>query len=304
MLEQSSSIIDLKGISEPASKLIEAVSNAIGAVYAPTHLRRMAKAQADADIIQAESHIEKELILKRASERIVKIESKRQRNIESINDKALNELPEEANGVPPNEDWMQEFYNLCQDVSDDDLQIIWARILAGEVSTPGQFSIRALQILKTLSTREATLFFNYCSGVFKFIGHDEIIFARVIGFQTNQILYTNMTHMDVIHLAELGLVSYKDMKTVIRNHVYQEFEEMEYFDKSYLIKDSLSWVNPVTWFNIFRTSAIELEFLTELGAELFKVAKGIYETQQLKAVEKVLWESGISMELKPTKDFL
>jgi hypothetical protein len=110
--------------------------------------------------------------------------------------------------------------------------------------------------------------------------------------------------MDVIHLAELGLVSYKDMKTVIRNHVYQEFEEMEYFDKSYLIKDSLSWVNPVTWFNIFRTSAIELEFLTELGAELFKVAKGIYETQQLKAVEKVLWESGISMELKPTKDFL
>jgi len=109
MLEQSSSIIDLKGISEPASKLIEAVSNAIGAVYAPTHLRRMAKAQADADIIQAESHIEKELILKRASERIVKIESKRQRNIESINDKALNELPEEANGVPPNEDWMQEF---------------------------------------------------------------------------------------------------------------------------------------------------------------------------------------------------
>ena len=46
---------DLKALAEPASKVIEAIRGAIGTLYEPTHVRRMARAEADAAAIQSKS---------------------------------------------------------------------------------------------------------------------------------------------------------------------------------------------------------------------------------------------------------
>ena len=94
MTKHSNSILDTKSLSKPVSKLIDAISNAIGTVYQPTHLRRMAKANAESEIIKSKSDIDIKLLKKRASERVLHIETKRQKKIESINEKAFNELPE------------------------------------------------------------------------------------------------------------------------------------------------------------------------------------------------------------------
>jgi hypothetical protein len=55
-------------------------------------------------------------------------------------------------------DWVARFFGSAQDVSNEDMQKLWARILAGEVVKPGTFSLRTLEVLKNLSQREAERF--------------------------------------------------------------------------------------------------------------------------------------------------
>jgi uncharacterized repeat protein (TIGR03899 family) len=238
MVENNTSLVDMNGLAKPVTKLIGAISKAIGTVYAPTHIKRMAQAQAECTLIETRALIAKEQLRERASERVVHTEIKRQRNIEAISEKSFNELPDSVSDGAPDDDWMQEFFNLCQDVSDGSLQTLWARILAGEVSSPGKFSIRTMQLLKTLTSKEASLFFDYCSGVFCFKGNHEQVYARIIGMETNEILYSKITHMELIHLSEIGLVSYKDMTATIKEGLYQEFDHIEYFNRKFEIRNN------------------------------------------------------------------
>lgn len=94
------SLIDLSlsGLSKPGTKLIEKVSDAIGVLYEPTKIRKKAKAEAEAeadakrtDLI---SKLELEGIEKRAVERFLKREAKRQENIENITIQAAQNLSE------------------------------------------------------------------------------------------------------------------------------------------------------------------------------------------------------------------
>ncbi len=158
MAKSSTSVIDLNGLSKPTSKLIDAISNAIGTVYAPTHIKRIAKANAESDLIKARAEIDKQELQKRAFERLAHSQTRRQKNIESISEKAFSELPEESDNTQPNEDWMSEFFNLCQDVSDDNLQTLWARLLAGEVSSRKIF-FTCHAIVKNLGYERSNTFF-------------------------------------------------------------------------------------------------------------------------------------------------
>lgn len=118
MAETSVSVSELKGLSKPLCKLIEAVQAAIGLVYQPFHIRRIAKAQADATIIQAKAEAEACLVKSnaeaesvivgaeadskasdiayRAKARIENKEIRQQKNIESIVNKAIDYMPSEV----------------------------------------------------------------------------------------------------------------------------------------------------------------------------------------------------------------
>lgn len=54
-----------------------------------------------------------------------------------------------------NTDWFFRFYDSCKYVTDKQMQEWWARLLAGEISTPGSYSYRAMDTLKNLSLEEA-----------------------------------------------------------------------------------------------------------------------------------------------------
>lgn len=298
MAESSSSLIDMRELSKPVSKLIDALSKAIGAVYEPTHIKRLARANAEASLIHETSVIDKEQLRKRAADRIVLQETRRQQNIEKISERAFDELPQEASNIPPDDSWMQEFFSLSQDVSDVDLQVLWARILAGEVSNPGTYTLRAMQLLKTLDTREAKIFFDFCSTVCVFKGDEKEIYARLAGAETNQYLYRNMSNMDLIHLSELGLVSYKNLTSYVMNGLPQEFIEIQYFHHTLKIRENFFFYNPLTWLNFLRPRTLELEFLTELGAQLLPVVKGEFSPDYLKVLKKETSFLGIKAQLK------
>ena len=141
------SIIDLKNLSEPLTKLVEVVAKGIGTLYAPFGTIRQSKADAAAKIILANADAEVLSIQQRAQNRIMHREQMRQENIERIALGAAKELPTTVSSEEIDTDWITQFFDHAQDVSDLDMQKLWSRILAGEVSKPGSYSKRTLQFL-------------------------------------------------------------------------------------------------------------------------------------------------------------
>lgn len=291
-----SSIVDLNEISKPVTKLVEVVSNAVGAIYLPTHTRRMARAEADASLIKIDAEIEVQQLRERAAKRLTQVETRRQSNIESITEKAFDALPKDADSISPDPDWVSEFFNLCQDISDEQLQIIWSRLLAREVSSPGQYSIRTLQLLKTLTNREAVLFGIYCSSLIDFLGGKERIHARVIGANGNKYLSGVLGAMDVVHLCEIGLISHKTLRTFATNGRPQEYKTVEYFGKTLNLEPLSKWYNPISWYAyLLLSQSFEMEFLTKLGAELYQVAQPQSDIRVLEAAYADLYSIGVNL---------
>ena len=166
-MPMENSLIDLGKLSEPLSKLIDVVGRGIGTLYGPFGTVRQAKADAKAKIIIAKSEDEVADLKYRAKSRIEYQEAVRQHNIEQIVVHAANALPERVSEEKIDKDWIFQFFDSAQNVCDEDMQILWGRILAGEIETPGTYTKRALQFIKSLEKWEAELFSKYCSFLFR-----------------------------------------------------------------------------------------------------------------------------------------
>jgi hypothetical protein len=53
------------------------------------------------------------------------------------------------------DDWLNFFARLAEDKSSEELQLLFGRILSGEIRKPGSFSLRTLLFMSTISKREA-----------------------------------------------------------------------------------------------------------------------------------------------------
>ena len=162
-------LIKLDG--KAVAKLIDVVSKGIGTLYKPKALRNeadaeaykietLAKAESRKALIENDAQLE---IVERTKARLVHQELNRQENIENIVEKAIPHLADEPSEEDVDADWRTRFFQKAQDVSHEDLQDMWARILASEISKPGQVSFRTLEIISNISRPEAELFAKACS---------------------------------------------------------------------------------------------------------------------------------------------
>lgn len=158
----------LVNLGEPISELVKVVSNGIGSLYEPRRIRKKAEAEAKAIEIteraKTNAEIERRERLNesdiRIYNRLMAQERNRQKNIDDIVVIAANQL-KGAREVPKNKvsvDWATRFFNTVQDISEDEMKLIWGKLLAGEVKSPGSYSLRTLELLKNLSSDEARLF--------------------------------------------------------------------------------------------------------------------------------------------------
>lgn len=170
---------DLLGLSEPLTKLIETVSCGVGMVYKPIHIKRMAKAKAEEIKLISDTVADNILLPVEYSDGAVSVDStdvvelanraknrflfqqiKKQQNIESVISNAYAELETHtvASSTPVDDNWVSAFFDSVANVSDSQMQEIWGKLLAGEIIQPGRYSLRTLDTLKHLTTREANLF--------------------------------------------------------------------------------------------------------------------------------------------------
>ena len=141
----------------------DAKAKLIGVQTEADSLRLIADAQADARRSLAApydvGHGMLEIGPKGIEQRIEFQERKRQANIASVVSGAATELGDkEVPDREPDPDWTARFFEDVQDISSEDMQNIWAKILAGEVETPGRTSLRTLTVLKDMSQKDAKMF--------------------------------------------------------------------------------------------------------------------------------------------------
>ena len=202
-------------ITEPATVLINKISDAVGGLYKPYQIRRVSKAEADAEIIREQAHIEINDLQRRAFNRLVSEEAKRQDNIESITEKAIPQLTSSSTPQDMDNDWIMNFFDKCRIVSDDDMQLLWARILSSEANSPGTFSRRTVNSLGSLDKSDAQLFIKLC-GFVLLLDNDPSSFVydtQASIYNDQQINYSSLAHLDDIGLVSFGsLAGYRFLK--------------------------------------------------------------------------------------------
>lgn len=204
--------ISLFGLGKPANTFVEKVANAIGRHFDPSQTVRIAEAQAKAhhilEVNKAETNIEVAQLRERAATRIINEEMANQTNIETITERAINYLNEDATPQGMGDDWVRNAIDKSKMVSDEDMQDWWARILAGEANHPGSFSRRTVNLMADLDKSDAELFESLCIFVWMLQGNKHPLI-----FDMKHEIYGRhgINFISTGHLESLGLVRLNSM---------------------------------------------------------------------------------------------
>jgi len=260
------SLIKIDG--KPLEKLFDVISKAVGKIYEPRAIRKEANARAyEIEVIEsakARAYLNKQEIeqdtLDRIQERILFREAKKQQHIDAVTRIAIEQLQNEKDvaDTPVNEDWTTRFFNIVEDVSDEQMQQLWGKILASEVKTPNSFSIHTLELLKNLSKPEAELFEKTANYVIFYETEPFICNAK-----NGEILKRNNLSFDeYLLLMELGLIKANTDIGYIFEPTTNDIEYIYNVGK-YVIKATKK-ANTLVW-------ELPILSLTRVGGELLRL---------------------------------
>ena len=115
-------------------------------------------------------------------------------------DKYYSEIHHDNNNANYDFDWFVRFYEAVGNISDEVMQDLWAKLLAGEVAEPSSFSLKTIDVLRKLSKQDAELFSLICS---------HSVMTRGQNFLPHYDTYLekhNIYYTDIMKLNEQGLI--------------------------------------------------------------------------------------------------
>ncbi len=139
--------------------------------------------------------------------RFIAEEGKKQENIESITSQAIPLLEDKSKPQQMNDDWIANFFDKCRIVSDEEMQRLWAKVLAGEANSPGTFTKRTVNFLGSLDKVDASLFTRLCG--FGWQMGD----VAILIYDVNDPIYlsSGINFSVLSHLDDIGFVSFETL---------------------------------------------------------------------------------------------
>ena len=172
--EVSAKMIEAQGEAEVLAVRAEGQSRALS-ILASGHEQARNLVKSDSQSMQTELNIG-EII----EQKVLFQEERRCRNISGVVQKSLDLTADgKVSDHEPDHDWTGRFFNYVQDVSSEEMQLLWAKVLAGEADRPGSTSIRTLAILRDLDKRTAALFRRLSSLCISIGQHGQFLDCRV-----------------------------------------------------------------------------------------------------------------------------
>lgn len=277
---------DIFGLSGPLKKLIHVIGQGIGSITKPYLIKRTADAKAYEIKVIAEAIKENQNELKnigyndksikmisltnetfnrelsveqRSQSRLEYQEAQRQQNIESITQQAAKEISQESevSEEPVDDDWTSRFFEYAKDISNKEMQELWAKILAGEVKRPKSFSLRTLELLRNLTKQEAEIFSKAANLRISSWDKPFIFKSKNENFLTT----FDFTFEDQLLLVELGIL--QPESNITRRLVANPIDLTTVFESGkYLIRTVKAANSPEIRIPIFRFSKIGEELLS------------------------------------------
>lgn len=202
-------LIKIEG--KPLEKLIDVISKGVGKLYQPKAIRKEADAKAYEIKVIEEANVQALLssklieqdILDKIQERVVYREIKKQKNIDSINYIAAEQLQQETtvSDEPLDEDWINRFFAIAEDISNEEMQKLWGKILAGEVKHPKSYSLRTLELLRNLNKEEARVIIKVSNLAINITNDYAILRGK-----SNSYNKYGVTFHDMALLTEIGII--------------------------------------------------------------------------------------------------
>lgn len=134
--------------------------------------------------------------------KMISDELRKKENIDAVVNIALEDFSK-SQKVPEEKadtDWLTRFFNIVENVSDEELRNTWGKILSQEIQTPGSYSLRTLNTISNLSKKEAELFASL--GNYVFASTNSKFFLKT----DTSILGRNIPYGDITLMMECGLI--------------------------------------------------------------------------------------------------
>jgi uncharacterized repeat protein (TIGR03899 family) len=290
-------IIKIDG--KPLEKLIDVISKGIGTIYKPRAIRNEAdseaykielieraknKALAEGREIEAES-------IDRVQERLIHKELKRQTNIDKVTQIAAEQINNEqqVSDEPVDEDWTTRFFNIIEDVSNEEMQNLWGRILAGEVVKPKTYSLRTLELLKNIGKTDAECFMKFGKLAVKYSNT-----SFIINFNNDTLLENkyNLTFGERLLLEELGLINALDLQFKVPGTNDKNEKRVFTIGKTCVVAE----LEP----NIPEQKINVLVF-TKIGQELLQLIESITELDYIQLLTSKIRRKGVNVKYAQIK---
>jgi uncharacterized protein DUF2806 len=198
-------LVNIGDLTKPATVLIEKISDAVGGIFKPYQMVRVARAEAEAELVRAEAQIHITDLQRRAMYRFLEEEAGKQANIEEITQRALPLLAEDASPENIANDWITNFFDKSRIVSDQQMQQLWSRVLAEEANSPGGFSRRTVNLLADLDKSDAELFTKLCGFGWTMGSVTPLIFdTESAVYNAHDISFTSLIHLESLSLVQFN----------------------------------------------------------------------------------------------------
>ena len=162
---------------------------------------KLAEDEAEVSRIRLESTLDQQKMGEDFVEELkVKHENKR-----SITEKAIHHLNQDATPDNIQPDWIANFFDKHSLVSDEQIQELLARILAGEANTPGSVSKRTVNLLADFDQKDAQTFINLMSFAWQI--HDRY---QPLVYDSNNPVYigNGIDFGRLLHLENIGMIQF------------------------------------------------------------------------------------------------
>ena len=170
--------------------------------------------------------IEKQMPLEdRSSKRERLTGLRKQENIEAIMEKTFAFCANKSIDKRPDLDWFNRYITLAENVSNKTMQDLWAKILSGELSRPGLYSLKALKVFRDMSIVDAKLLAKACSLAVKDPSKKNIRIISGAYQQPGLLNFFNKDRQQHVNLSHFGL-NYADILSLADNNlIYKQESE-------------------------------------------------------------------------------
>lgn len=198
---------------------------------------------------------------------------------------AESELAGDSSPIPeraPTEDWLYRWKDYASAVTSEELQTLWGQVLAGEVKSPGQYSIRFMNFLHNLSQEEAKLIEK---------AMPFIVDGMVYREATDLLEREGLAFSQILQLQELGVLSGVESIGLSRTYKSNGVQGLAQLLSSHNLAIGARHTDP----NV----GLELPayIVTSLGKQLATLGSFESNVEYLRLIGRKIKEKGFSVEI-------